>query len=456
MALPGRHGKVEMVNPKSRIHDPTLLNSFAVADTEPSIIESIRKVSYLPIGTLSANNPSIEVLIHPSGRDIFKPKEIMAEIKLRFTAADGTTALTSGDVTDKFVITWMGLYGLFTNQKIFINEQIICDSNGLNLQRSAHQLLTQKSKKQFENELLLAGVHLPSPGKHDSTIAKENANAKAKQALMVDSNTITWTGPIFTPLADPDEEFILPTNTSMRFQWTKASLAQILTCTVADAAKVQMHIDSFKVIVPKIRIDEESALALERTLQSHPCVYKLRKWVSTYITIPPGLSSSVLDGFYSGETPLYTLVSFLTPARLQGGFLIDSACFSDNKLQSLQVCIDEEEEYRQPIRQDEHNVNEPSLALLEGLDLFNKSNQARDLVINRDNFASGFQVYLFNHCSDSKISPDSWMPLKRGHMRFKFQIKDALTGSSIVVLFNMVFQAKMSIHADRTITFHNN
>jgi hypothetical protein len=445
---------VALINPKSAMLPADILRITDVAPTENPIVKWSRDVRYHVISVIDENNDQMEIYVQPSPLELIRPSGIRAEIIFSITTPGGL-ALDDAKVTKKISLPWNGIYGMFTNLQVWVNEYMIDDANNLQLQRSSVVLQTMKNKREFENELLLAGVFIGKMTEHDDVMTDtvETENSKRCQALIKGSKPITWSGPIHTPICDQDK--VLPPNTSLRFKFTRASMKHIL-CLVADgdAADYKLKIHSFQLIVPKLRIPEEAAAAIAIRLNETPARYKMRRIMSTYLTIPPKISSYTNSGFLSGTAPLFSLLTLMDPALLNGAYRKSSTKYDDYGLRTIQLCLEDEWDLREPIRMTAEDNTQPVFQLLRGLGIYNNPASGRDCIINRDNFNKGHQIFFFTHTNDSIVNPDIYQELKGGGMKFEANLA-AAKDEPIVVVSHHFYQSELKLYGDRKALFED-
>jgi hypothetical protein len=443
---------VEVINPESRLTEPDLLTRiFEVAPTENPVVKFVRNVSHHPISVIDENNPILECFWAGSALDLVRPSDIKQKIVFSIVKKNGTK-LVEGD--EKFMcLPWTGVHGLFSNLQISVNGTVIDDANGLLLHRAATYLRIMKNRREFDNELLLAGIHVGSKTEHEDTTTFATENVTSKQAMLHRSKRITWISSIMSPLFQQDE--LLPTHTSIRFKYTKASPEHILTMAdTKDGNDYKLVIHSFEIIIPKIRVPDSVIMALETRLQETPAKYKMRKWTSTYLSIPANIQNYTNEGFMSGPTPLFSVITFIESARHVGSYAYVSTKYNDFSLLSVKLCLEDENEIREALTQDDLDKSAPVLALLEGLGIYNHPASGRDCVITLNNFDKGLQTYFFNHCNDSRVNPDVYQELKKGNMRLELKLKAAHT-ETIVAIIHCIHQAELKIYGDRRVLFED-
>jgi hypothetical protein len=441
---------IAVINPNSKFLEPEVLKCFNNRSIESPAILSERKVSYHPLTPMDENNSQVEVFMNGSATDFTRPSGIMQKVTVKVTKADGD-ALEAADVV-KLSLPWGGMHGIWMNQQIWINEVVVDDSNSLHIHRCNAYLLTQKWEHHLDNELLLAGVHMEPPHVYEVLDKTKSENSKAKQEAMKESHLITWVGKIISPITETPHLF--PPMTSIRIKWTKAPVKQILHCNDTYGENYKFHFVSCELIVPKLKLDPEVAMAFETTLHREPAKYPMRRWVSTYLSLPQSISRYSTDGYMSGDMPMFTICALTNADSFVGSYFKSPTRYETFNLRSIKICLEEESEIREAIKMTDLDHTQPVLALLEGLNILHNTDSARNCVINRETFMQGEQLFFFNHCNDSRVNPDVYQGLKRGNMRFQLELERG-HDKPIVVLFHSIFQAEMKIYGDRRVMFEN-
>lgn len=440
-------GAVEVVNPGSRFLESEIMDMFSIPPTISPVVEWVRDISYYPISSLDSSNSIIEFYISPSATELIRPSGIMLEVEFRVTLKDGVTQLGQNQEKD-IGLSSFGLYSLFSNQQISLNEIVIDDSNNLHLHRCAVDILLNKSKENFDDELLLAGVYKNDIQKEldalDSTV-QTNFQAGFKSV-----KPTTWIGPLITGLCK--QKSLLPTNTSLRVKFTKAIQQHYFFTTTANRDKYKFVINKCRLIVPKVRLEQNTALAVETSLASKNIHYKIERYSSNYMTISKAIQNNVLDTFHIGLCPLFTVVTFVDSTAFSGTYGKNPVNYIISNLSHLKVCMEEESELRQGIRVTPENISEPMLALLRGTRRFGNPYMPT-LAIKPEEFKKWYALFFFSHLKDPEVRMDAFHELKRGNMRFQVEWRETEDNKNVAVIFHMMFLSDLQITGDRRILY---
>jgi hypothetical protein len=308
-------------------------------------------------------------------------------------------------------------------------------------------LYTTKSVPEITTDFELAGVVIPTPGDQDKV--QENAAYTKRQNQLALSKEVTWICILRTPLTDESQSKLLPTEVSLRVQLTRADNSRVITTTTAEAGKYRVVITDIQLIVPKVRLNNPSHMTLETLMHGKDAVYRINRFQSTYITLPQGIQTTVLENMLSGSSPICSWITMLESDRFLGKEHLSVTKYGDFKMREIKYHLEEEQDIREPIRVTPTDVSNAVLALYEGLGVLN--NPYQFIPITADNFNKGYQFYLFNHTNNLEISKyDALQELKRGNMRFQLELTSTLAAPTVVII-HMVFVSTIRITGDRRI-----
>src|SRR5271170_192947 len=449
---------VEVVNPEGGYAHPSLVDIFSVAPMAPPEIEWIKLIDYYPENTLDENNPSVDFNLLGSQLEFLDmgrgEMELTGAVELATAGDDGSKKIGANE-HKKFAVTPMGMYGLWKDVETSYNSIIVETSNGLLMWQNHAEMMTTMPQQKIETEMAMAGVYFDSPGKMDSmTItAGENDGLADVQTQWALSAPVTWRGKIALHGILSSKK-LLPLNVGVRIKYTRNKQEHLLRTAEGDKNKYKFVIKSIKLKIPKLRLSNESALAIETQLQRQNAHYKVKKYLSTFITVPANIQSQTITNLYSGASPLCTLITMLdSNDRFQGTMAKNSYMYSDNGVRKIRMNLDDESEMRDPIRVDDKNVTDAVQRLWESFGYYH--HPYKSCIINADNFNDGKQIYTFNGCNFYEIREDFYSILKRGNMIFQVDFKDKLD-APIVVLVHMIFLTDVQITADRRILHEYN
>jgi hypothetical protein len=429
-----------------------MIDMFSVHGAKPATI-LWQKNQYLnPLSPLDDANPIIEFTMQPSSLDFARLNRIRLKVKFKVVKNDGT-AIEAGD-KEKFTVTDLGLFGFFSDLKIFLNGIVVESTNGMWIHQNQIWMYTTKSGTEIQRDFELAGVVLNEKGVSDAIdFNKEQSSYKSRQKTFELSNEVTWTCPIRTPLMMDSQRKLLPTNVSMRIVLTRASNNQIIRVNLAgDTGKYAIKITECQLIIPKVRIDNDSALAIEQMMRKRDVVYRFNRFQSSYFTMAAGIQSTILETILSANSPLCTYVTMCDVDRFQGLDYKNPVLYSDFNLREMKLSLEEETEIREAIKVTAQYVHEAILALYEGLDILH--HPTRTIPITVYNFKNGFNIYLFNHTNSTVIANYSDLQsLKRGNIRFQIDFS-ATNTNAIVIINHMIFVSEVKITHDRRV-LHN-
>ena len=461
--------RVKLINVQSQILPPAeAMSMFSTQPTQNPDVLQVRQVAYRPTTSLDDRNDIIEILMTGSFNEYVRPKDMRLRIKGKIVKADGTdmthkvigraagdgvTAITAvtGD-HEKLTLSWMGMYGFFSDQQVYVNGEMIDTSNNQFQHRAATYLRTHVDTKQLENEYNFAGVVTSYPQNLDNYTETANVrdNVYEKTQDIYNSKEFTYTGRIMTPLCECTG--YLPTNTEIRFVWKKSDAKHYLNCADADADKWMLKITSMELLVPKLRLDPALAMNLEARMQQGPAKFPMRNWTTTFISMAQGQKQIIQEGWMSGDSPLYIIATMIDPARFHGKASLSSTKYDEFNLREMKICLEDEHERRLPIKITPDDKSQAVLTLLESLGYLDPMNYKKCL-IGRNNFKD-LPVFFFNETNDTVIHSDVYSEMKAGNQRIELELETPHNGTIIIVL-HCIFQAELKIFADRRVMFHN-
>jgi hypothetical protein len=427
--------------------NPDLTHIFSTRMIPKADIEWIKSSEYYPINQIDEHTPFIEWFIPASHVEYL----LLGEIKLVIegcVVAKMTGAALAAEEEKKFVVTPLGIYGLFSNYTISLNGIVIEDANNMLIWQNHVELATATSSIKYSNRYRMAGVYWDKPGDQDKiTAGATDLELAARQTLYKESKPVTLVGnPLLTGILT--SEGILPTNVSLRIRLTKANQNQILLAATADIEKYRYKINKCKLIVPKYRLNDRAALKIEKLMEKHPATYTSKRYLSTYVTLPKSIRSTTQEGIYSGLSPLGTILTMIEPGRFAGDMTKSCVKYDSFNLRSVKINLEEESEMRDPIKITEHDQSEAVLALSQGLGFYDDPD--RTCKINVDNFSKGLQLFLFNHCNYIQMREDEMQLLKHGNLKYEIIFKDS-SNEAIVCIFHMIAMKTVQITFERRI-----
>jgi hypothetical protein len=429
-------------------HD--MIDLFSTPLPKPATILWQKNQYINPLSPLDDNNPIIEYALQPSSLDFVRLNRIRLRVKFKLLKANGTPMLATDK--GKVTVTDLGLFGFFSDLKILIQGIVVESTNGLWIHQNQVWMYTSNSILDITTDFALAGVVCCNTDGVIDTVAKTHDSYTTRQETLELSKEVTWTCPIRTPLMMDSQRKLLPTNVSMRIVLTRASNAQILQCAADDEGKYKISITECQLIVPKVRLDDESTLAIEQQMTKTGAVYQIDRFQSTYFTLAQNIQSTILETLLSATSPISTFLTMCKTDRHQGKESLNPVKYDDFNLREIKLCLEEETEIREPIRVTASNVHEAILALYEGLDILFHSTKTIPITIH--NFNNGFQIYLFNHTNSTVIANYSDLQhLKRGNMKFQIDFS-VVNDHAIVIIYHMIFVSRIEITHDRRV-LHN-
>jgi hypothetical protein len=333
--------------------------------------------------------------------------------------------------------------------KIALNGIIVENTNDLYIHQNQVWIYTTHSEESIEANLSLAGVVLiKGDMEWDGivTVAKQSEAYKARQEQLDQSGEVTWTGLLRTPLTE--QERLLPPEVSLRVVLTKAENAHVIMCKDTDKNKYKAVITECQLIVPKVRLNNSSHLALETMIHERDAVFNIHRFQSSYITMPKDIQSTIVEHMLSGTSPICSFVTMLEGVRFVGREEDNSVKYGGFNVQSIKYNLEEEGDIREAIKVSSTDQSNAVLALYEGLGLLGGN---KTIPINIHNFKDGYNLFLFNHTNNLEIDKyDSLQELKRGNIKFQLELGGAL-GQATVVVIHMLFVSTIRITGDRRI-----
>jgi hypothetical protein len=446
-----RHGTsrdATALTPVVHTSDPDdMIDLFSVPPNKPATILWIKNVYLHPLSPLDENNPIQEFVMQPSSLEYAQLNRI--RLKLKFKILKMNNAELTADESKKVTVTRLGLYGFFSDLKISVNGVIVESTNDHYIHQNQIHISTTKSEKEILTDLKLAGVLPCTNGMLDEVQLSNDDAFKQRQAEMASSKEVTWTGYLRTPLMMDSQRKLLPTNVSLRVTLTKANNEHIIIVGDDDVGKYKVKITDIQLVIPKVRLNDESSLAIEQNLHRDDAVYKFNRFQSSYITLAPGIQSTILETILTGNSPIATWVTMTNIDRHQGKENLNSLKYDDFKLRSMKVNLEEESDIRESLKVTATDVHEPILALYEGLNIMN--HPYNFITITKDNFNKGLQMYLFSHTNSTVIEDYSDLQhLKRGNIKFQLDLRET-HNKGIVIIFHMIFVSHMRITSDRRV-----
>jgi hypothetical protein len=288
---------MELVNPASNMVLTDEMNFFTTAPTMTPVVEWVKINPNFPLATLS-DSQIIEFYNPGSPLEFTQLSKIKLVTEGVVTKADGS-AINEAALA-KVVLASNIHHGQFSNLEVSLQERVIENSNNLYHYQTHIQQLINHDEQSIKNELSMSGFFLDKGGKLDDIAGADGLDAiKSRAALIKTSKRFTLIGPLMCTLV-AQHKLLIP-NCSLRVKLIKNSQNHILNCAAGVAGGTYIYkLTGIKLLIPKVRLSVNATLAVESTLRKTPAKYQIERITNSYVSIPTGVSTTVLEGIYSG------------------------------------------------------------------------------------------------------------------------------------------------------------
>lgn len=430
-----------------------MLDFFSVPPVNSPDVEFIKDYTYYPSTPITSTHSVIEIDIPPTAFDHIILRSVRIRIKAKILAANKANMAVKDE--EKMTVAEMGVYQLFSDQKVMLNGTVIDNSNHLLLHQNKYYLMMNKYKHNYENELLYGGVLVDQAGAQDKTKPADNKGNVKRKSQIETSSTFTWLGRYRSPLFDVDK--LLPTRTSLKFILTKSNLNHILTIPVAADNTFTFELLDVNILIQKARLTTDAAMAMEQMHRSRPASYNFQTISSSFFSISAGTTTTALDRIYRGRKPINSALLLIDHDRFNGIITKSSLKYDRHNVRHIYLQFDDEVDNKPGYTLDGNDVTQVIESIYKGLGLLEPDN-TRVLMFDSENYLDRFPVFYFDHTASLREArSDAVHELKDGNLRFKIDFsKEVNEGENtpkngIIAILHLIFESNIKLDHEGTV-----
>ncbi len=425
------------------------LDLFLAPDIQKNI-KSGQWIEHFPVSNITDSGP-IEFNVSGSGEEFIDTRQGWVHVQAKITNADGS------DLADDAQVGPTNLFSqsMFSQVDLTINDKLISSSTNTYPYRSKVTTLLTYGSEAKQSQLTAEMFYKDTAGKMDNTnplaaAAERNQGLYQRYQHIKKSAKFEIIGPLHLDLFCQDRLLLNGVSLRLRFNRSKNAFCLLSSTQGAD---FRVKILQVTLYIRKVRLYDDTFLAIAAALQHAPALYPLRRVECKALSIPKGNMSFNPDDLFLGAIPRRVVLGFVDNAAFNGDYTKNPFNFKHFNATQIGVYVNGE---ASPMKALQLNYEEKqylsgymSLYSGTGMLFHNQGNQ-----ISRDDYDKGYALYAFDLSPDLAAGPHV-SPIKQGNLRLGIQFGKALPSTVNLIILGE-FDSLLEIDSNRNITYNWN
>ena len=430
-------------NQNQDLAQPMELSLFT-SPTNQVAVEKIYFTEARPISSIGVSDTPIEIVVSGSGAEYIDLKRSKLYVKARILKADGT-ALAANEATG---IINLPLQSMFSQMDVYLNNKLV-SFNTNNYPWKAYlktilfggrdELDSQKqSELFFKDEGDLGDANAYNGG---------NAGLVLRYGYTQKSQVFELEGNLMEDIFDINKYII--NGVDIYIKLFRSSAPFVLMSTAGTPAyKLELQDVVYK--VAKVRVDPGVLINHSKQIETTPVKYIISRNELKMNTIPKGSTEFYWDNIFPQAVPERIVVALVDQKAVNGDYTANPFNFEHMKVTDVGVYVNGESVPGRPLKTD-FSAGLYSAAYARLFEASGKWNNDAGLIITRDNFGSGYSLFVFT--IDSCGFGEEYLNLiRRGNTRLELKFKQATTKAANAIVF-ATFSSLLEVDKSRDINY---
>ena len=182
-----------------------------------------------------------------------------------------------------------------------------------------------------------------------------------------------------------------------------------------------------------VKVNPSVQLAHAEVLEKHPAVYPYKRSVIKTFSVPKVFFDLCIDDIFQGEVPTKMIMGIVSSAAYSGSYQKNPFNFKNYNCSFAGFYLNGQSIPHKPFKMDYENKNyiEAYLSLFTGFDSYLED---RGIDISREEYASGYCLYVFDVRATSNLDIQTPLTLK-GHTRLELKFSKALPENCTIIMY---------------------
>ncbi|XP_061190297.1 uncharacterized protein F54H12.2-like [Saccostrea echinata] len=415
------------------IAQPMELSLFA-SPTNQVAVEKVYFTEARPISSIGVSDTPIEIVVSGSGAEYIDLKRSRLYVKGRILKADGTSLAAN----EKTGIVNLPLQSMFSQMDVYLNNKLV-SFNTNNYPWKAYlktvlfggkeELSSQKqSQLFFKDEGSLGDSNAYNGG---------NAGLVLRYGYTQESKVFELEGNLMEDIFDIDKYLINGVDIYIKLFRSSAPFV-MMSAQSTPAYKLELLDVVYK--VAKVRVDPGVLLNHSKQIESTPVKY----------TIPKGSTEFYWDNIFPQAVPDRIVVGLVDQKAVNGDYTTNPFNFEHFGVTDVGIYVKGESVPGRPLKTD-FTTGHYSSAYARLFEASEKWNQDAGLIITRDNFGSGYSLFVFT-IDPCGFGEEYLNLIRRGNTRLELKFKQATTKAANVLVF-ATFSSLLEVDKSRDINY---
>ena len=419
------------------------LDLFSVPPTQTSI-ETATFVEYHPISSLTDGAP-IEFDISSSGDDYIDFNDSQLFVRMKIVKADGSNLAAAekvGPVNNT-------LHSLFSQVDVSLNGTQITDSSNTYSYRALIEDLLSFGSEAKKSQLTCALFYKDEAGKmesNDSTVDTANSGLKTRAAFTAGSREVDLVGRLHTDIFFQSRYMLNEVNTRIKLSRSKDSFSLM----TSENEQYKIIIVSAVIRIRKVKIAPSVYLSHAKVLEGGMAKYPIRRVICKTFTVATGYMDFIQEKLFNGQLPTRLIIGCVDNKAFNGDYKQNPFNFQHFNATEISLYLDGQQTTIKPLVMNYANgqyVN-AYMCMFTGT---RKENQDEGNGIDRNEFANGYTLYVFDLTPDLSEN-DSFNLTRSGGVRVGMKFAAPLARTITVIAF-AEFENIIEIDRNRNVVF---
>ncbi|XP_063312633.1 uncharacterized protein F54H12.2-like [Pelobates fuscus] len=370
------------------------LDLFEIKPTQTSIEKSLY-VKVQPLAAISETSP-LEFYISGSGEHYYDLNNTLLYIVCKIVKNDNSQIAESSRVS---LINYP-VATLFNQLDVTLGDRLISQSNNLYAYRAYIETLLNYSAEALSTQFTAGLFYKDTAGHHEDRVLAGDNEGFVKRAQMTDrGRTVELLGHLHSDLFF--QEKLILSGLDLKIKLTQNKDSFCLMSAEADLLKLQIL--NASLFVKRVQISPAVRIGHAQGLLNGNAKYAIERISMKVFSIPAGSRVCNQENLFLGQLPKFVVLAFVDNEAFSGAYDRNPLCFKHNSVNFAALYLDGEQIPSKPFQPDfEHSnaVREYMSILL----LAQKSCGDSGIIINRDEYVSGYTLFAFDLSPDQECS----------------------------------------------------
>ena len=389
------------------------LNIFSIPNIQNAITGS-QYVNYYPVSDLTEGAP-IEFNIFGNGQDYIALQDTLLFLRVKIVDADGKKLKP----TSKVGFINIPLQSLWSQVDVSFNQKLVTPSSTNYGYKAYISTLLNYGKQAQRTQLSSELFYKDSPLAMDetNTITGSNTGLLYRAQYTKESKSVDLQGALHIDAFKTDR--LLLNGIDIRLKLWRSATPFVLI-SPEDKSNFKVIIQEAVLKMHKIKVNPAIAIMHAQLLKSVNAKYPIMRSDLKTISLPKGSQQVNIDDLFHSYIPNKLIITMVTSVAMNGNYTKNPFNFQNFDVNSIAVYVNGESLPTRPMKIN-YNGNKSTDAnyveAYQSLFMGNgKLGQDCGLNITRNDFVSGYALYLFNLSN----LQDEWY-LKQGNTRLEIQ-----------------------------------